>query len=74
MHGADLIKDDIIGLVNKIGVKCRGRIEIGSDDDVTVIEFEGKEGGGFDTTTAQVPVSLGQLSLTVEVSVIYDIR
>jgi hypothetical protein len=36
--------------------------------------FEGKEGGGFDTTTAQVPVSLGQLSLTVEVSVIYDIR
>ena len=36
--------------------------------------FEGKGSGGFDTTTAQVPVSLGQLSLTVEVSVIYDIQ
>ncbi len=41
---------------------------------VPVPVFEGKGGGGFDTTTAQVPVSLGQLSLTVEVSVIYDIR
>ena len=36
--------------------------------------FEGKGDGGFDTTTAQVPISLGQLSLTVEVSVIYDIQ
>ena len=41
---------------------------------VPVPVFEGKEGGGFNTTTAQVPVSLGQLSLTVEVSVIYDIQ
>ena len=41
---------------------------------VPVPVFEGKGGGEFDTTTAQVPVSFGQLSLTVEVSVIYDIQ
>lgn len=41
---------------------------------VPVPVFEGKEGGGYGAGTAQIPVSLGQLSLTVEVSVIYNIR
>ncbi|MES0360615.1 MAG: hypothetical protein ABUK20_06845 [Anaerolineales bacterium] len=42
-------------------------------DGVPVPVFEGKGSGEFDTTKAQVPVSLGQLNLTVDVSVIYDI-
>ena len=41
---------------------------------VPVPVFEGKGGGGFAATSDQVPVSLGQLSLTVEVSVVYHIR
>lgn len=36
--------------------------------------FEGKSGVGFDGETEQVPESFGQLSLTVEVSVVYNIR
>jgi len=36
--------------------------------------FEGQGGGGFEPTADQVPVNLGQLSLTVEVSVTYNIR
>ena len=43
-------------------------------DGVPVPVFECKGGGEFDTTKAQVPVSLGQLSLTAEVSGIYDIQ
>lgn len=43
-------------------------------DGVPVPVFEGKGGGEFDTTKAQVPVSLGQLSLTAEVSGIHDIQ
>ncbi|MEE9188566.1 MAG: SIMPL domain-containing protein [Anaerolineales bacterium] len=41
---------------------------------VPVPVFEGKGGAGFGATSDQVPISLGQLSLTVEVSVIYHIR
>jgi uncharacterized protein YggE len=41
---------------------------------VPVPVFEGLGGGGFETTTDQVPVNLGQLSLTVEVTVTYHIR
>jgi uncharacterized protein YggE len=41
---------------------------------VPIPVFEGKEGGGFAAARDQVPVSLGQLSLTVEVSVVYHIR
>jgi uncharacterized protein YggE len=36
--------------------------------------FEGKSGAGFTQETEQVPESFGQLSLTVEVSVVYNIR
>lgn len=36
--------------------------------------FEGQEGGGFEALTEQVPVNLGQLSLTVTVEVTYNIR
>lgn len=36
--------------------------------------FEGKSGGGIEGETEQVPESFGKLSLTVEVSVVYDIR
>lgn len=36
--------------------------------------FEGKSGAGFGGETEQVPESFGQLSLTVEVSVVYNIR
>ncbi len=51
--------------------------EIQSIDDyggVPVPVFEGKAGGGLGAISDQVPVSLGQLSLTVEVSVVYNIR
>ena len=41
---------------------------------VPVPVFEGQGGGGFEPTTDQMPVNLGQLSLTVEVSVTYHIR
>jgi len=41
---------------------------------VPVPVFEGQGGGGFEPTADQVPVNLGQLSLTVEVSVTYNIR
>jgi hypothetical protein len=41
---------------------------------VPVPVFEGKSDGGLAATSDQVPVSLGQLSLTVEVSVVYHIR
>lgn len=41
---------------------------------VPVPVFEAEGGGGFGATSNQVPISLGQLSLTVEVSVIYHIR
>ncbi len=41
---------------------------------VPVPVFEGKGGGDFGATSDQVPISLGQLSLTVEVSVTYNIR
>lgn len=40
---------------------------------VPVPVFE-EQGGGLETTADQVPVNLGQLSLTVEVTVTYDIR
>lgn len=40
---------------------------------VPVPVFEGR-GGGFTEETEQVPDSFGQLSLTVEVSVVYNIR
>lgn len=36
--------------------------------------FEGQEGGGFEALPDQVPVNLGQLSLTVTVEVTYNIR
>ena len=36
--------------------------------------FEGKSGVGFGGDTEQVPESFGQLSLTVEISVVYNIR
>jgi uncharacterized protein YggE len=36
--------------------------------------FEGKSGVGFGGETEQVPESFGQLSLTVEVSVVYNLR
>ena len=41
---------------------------------VPVPVFEGQGGGGFEATAEQLPVNLGQLSLTVEVTVTYDIR
>jgi len=41
---------------------------------VPVPVFEGRGGGGFETTADQMPVNLGQLSLTVEVTVTYHIR
>jgi uncharacterized protein YggE len=41
---------------------------------VPVPVFEGQGGGGFEATTDQVPVNLGQLSLTVEVTVTYHIQ
>ena len=41
---------------------------------VPVPVFEGQGGGGFEATSDQVPVNLGQLSLTVEVTVTYHIR
>ncbi len=41
---------------------------------VPVPVFEGKGDGDFGATSDQVPISLGQLSLTVEVSVTYNIR
>lgn len=41
---------------------------------VPVPVFEGQGGGGFEATAEQVPVNLGQLSLTVEVTVTYHIR
>jgi uncharacterized protein YggE len=41
---------------------------------VPVPVFEGKVGGGLGAISDQVPVSLGQLSLTVEVSVVYQIH
>ncbi|UCE01016.1 MAG: SIMPL domain-containing protein [Chloroflexota bacterium] len=41
---------------------------------VPVPVFEGKSGGGLGAMNDQVPASLGQLSLTVEVSVVYNIR
>jgi hypothetical protein len=41
---------------------------------VPVPVFEGQGGGGFGATADQAPVNLGQLSLTVEVSVTYHIR
>ena len=41
---------------------------------VPVPVFEGKGGGGLGAASDQIPISLGQLSLTVEVSVIYHIR
>lgn len=41
---------------------------------VPVPVFEGKAGGGLGAISDQVPISLGQLSLTVEVSVVYNIR
>lgn len=41
---------------------------------VPVPVFEGQGGGGFEPTADQVSVNLGQLSLTVEVSVTYRIR
>ena len=40
---------------------------------VPVPVFE-EQGGGLENTADQVPVNLGQLSLTVEVTVTYDIR
>ncbi len=41
---------------------------------VPVPVFEGKTGGGLGAMSDQIPVSLGQLSLTVEVSVVYQIH
>ncbi len=41
---------------------------------VPVPVFEGKGGRDFGADTGQVPESFGQLSLTVEVSVVYNIR
>ena len=41
---------------------------------VPVPVFEGQGGGGFEATADQLPVNLGQLSLTVEVTVTYRIR
>ena len=35
------LDDSIRGLVNQIGAKCRGRIEIDHGDRVNVLEFEG---------------------------------
>jgi uncharacterized protein YggE len=40
---------------------------------IPVPVFEGQGGGGLEATADQVPVNLGQLSLTVEVSVTYHI-
>jgi hypothetical protein len=41
---------------------------------VPIPVFEGKGGAGFDPDTEQVPESFGQLSLTVDVIVVYDIQ
>ncbi|MGW8224789.1 MAG: SIMPL domain-containing protein [Anaerolineales bacterium] len=41
---------------------------------VPVPVFEGQEGGGFESPGDQLPVNLGQLRLTVEVSVSYNIQ
>ena len=41
---------------------------------IPVPVFEGKGAGGLESSEAQVPVSLGQLSLTVEVTVNYNIH
>jgi uncharacterized protein YggE len=41
---------------------------------VPVPIFEGQGGGGFESASDQVPVNLGQLSLTVEVTVTYNIK
>jgi uncharacterized protein YggE len=41
---------------------------------IPVPVFEGKGGGGKESSVAQVPVSLGQLSLTVQVTVNYNIH
>jgi uncharacterized protein YggE len=47
---------------------------INESSGVPVPVFEGRGGGGFGAETAQAPESFGQLSLTVEVSVVYNIR
>lgn len=41
---------------------------------VPIPVFEGRGGAGFDPETEQVPETFGQLSLTVEVTVVYDIQ
>jgi hypothetical protein len=41
---------------------------------VPVPVFEAQGGGGFESTSDQAPVNLGQLSLTVEVTVTYNIK
>lgn len=41
---------------------------------VPIPVFEGRRGAGFDPETEQVPESFGQLSLTVDVTVVYDIQ
>jgi uncharacterized protein YggE len=61
-------------LARAAGVSLGDIQSINESGGVPVPVFEGKSGGGIDEETEQVPESFGQLSLTVEVSVVYDIR
>lgn len=61
-------------LAEAAGVTLGEVQSINESGGIPVPVFEGKGGGGLETSTAQVPVSLGQLSLTVEVTVDYNIR
>jgi hypothetical protein len=51
MYDFSEIKNDIENLVNKIGVKCHGRVEISLPDGVSVVEFYSKDTGGWGTTS-----------------------
>jgi uncharacterized protein YggE len=61
-------------LAQAVGVTLGEVQSINEFGGIPVPVFEGKGGGGLDSSAAQVPVSLGQLSLTVEVTVNYNIH
>ncbi len=61
-------------LTRAAGVTLGEVQSINESGGIPVPVFEGKGGGGFEADAAQVPEYFGQLSLTVEVSVVYDIH
>jgi uncharacterized protein YggE len=61
-------------LAQAAGVTLGEIQSINESGGVPIPVFEGKSGGGLESETEQVPESFGQLSLTVEVSVVYGIR